>query len=108
MPDFDKFLKTVKIGVEGLAKEMLMGHWQEALNGSKAFLDASKQDLELWTVQLAAGQLSKDDFKDLVLGQMDLAELELLKQSGLAKIKIDLFVNKVLNLVIDTAFDVFL
>ncbi len=108
MSDFDKFLEMVKTGIEGLAKEMLQQHWQDALKDGEAFLQARKEELELWTVQLARGDLSKKDFEDLVKGQFDLAEMELLKQLGLGQAKIDLFVTKVLELVITTAFKVFL
>jgi hypothetical protein len=37
-----------------------------------------------------------------------LAELHALKQAGLAMVRIDRFKNALLDLVIDTAFDVFL
>jgi hypothetical protein len=108
MSDFDKFWEMVKTGLESLAKKMLQQHWEAAFNDGKAFLEARKKELERWTMRLAARELSKNDFEDLVKGQFDLAEMELLKQLGLAKADVDRFVIEVLKLVIDTAFKVFL
>ena len=57
---------------------------------------------------MAQGELTQDDFNWLVLARKHVAELHMLNQAGLAMVRIDRFKNALLDLVIDTAFDVFL
>ncbi len=108
MSDFSEFLQLLKEGVIKLAKEELAGFWETAVKDGEAYLEKSKEDLKRWTARLAAGELSQDDFEDLVQGQIDLAEMELLKQTGLALAEIERFRVNLFNLVVDTAFKVFL
>lgn len=108
MSNFDDFIDTIEKGVEELAKKTLKGFKEEAVDDAKAFLEGSKDDFKRWTKLLAQGELLQDDFEWLVLGRKDVAELHALKQAGLALVRIDRFKNALLDLVIDTAFDVFL
>ena len=108
MSNFDDFVDTIENNVEELAKKTLKGFKEEAITDAKAFLEASKEDLQRWTKLLARDDLSQDDFEWLVMGRKDVVELHVLKQSGLAIVRLDRFKNALLDLVIDTAFDVFL
>jgi galactokinase len=108
MSNFDDYVQAVEEGVKELAKKTLKGFKDEALSDAKEFLQSSQDDLQRWTKLLARGELSQDDFEWLVVGRKDVAELHALKQSGLAMIRLDRFRNALLDLVIDTAFDVFL
>jgi hypothetical protein len=108
MSNFDNFVHAVQEGVEGLAKTMLKGFKDEALTDTKTFMESSKEDLQRWTKLLAQGELTQDDFEWLVMGRKDVLELHLLKQSGLALVRLDRFKNALIDLIIDTAFDVFL
>lgn len=65
-------------------------------------LEDMKESLERWTIQLAEGKLSKEDFEFLVLGQKELIEMNALKQAGLALIKADELKNSLLNLIVNT------
>lgn len=107
MAKFDDFIDAIEGGAKELAKKTLKGFKEEAVTDTKAFLEASKDDLQRWTKLLANSDLSQDDFEWLVMGRKDVAELHALKQSGLALVRIDRFKNALLNLVIDTAFDMF-
>jgi len=108
MADFNDFLESLKKGLEELIKK----NWKEfkdaAEKDGKAFLDKTKEDLKRWTKLLAQGDLSQDDFEWLVAGKKDLAEMEALKQAGLALVRLERFQNALISLVIDTAFDIFL
>ncbi|GGO80409.1 hypothetical protein GCM10011348_17000 [Marinobacterium nitratireducens] len=108
MANFDDFTQAVEDGVKELAKRTLKGFRDEALKDADSFLQTSRDDLQRWTRLLAGGELSQDDFEWLVMGKKDVAELHSLKQSGLALIRLDRFRNALIDLVIDTAFDVFL
>lgn len=108
MADFNDFLESLKNGLDELIKK----NWKEfkdaAEKDGKAFFDKSKEDLKRWTKLLAQGDLSQDDFEWLVAGKKDLAEMEALKQTGLALVRLERFQNALISLVIDTAFDIFL
>ena len=108
MSDFDVFVDAIEEGAKELAKKTLKGFKEESVADAKGFLEAAKEDLKRWTKLLARGDLSQDDFEWLVLGRKEVAELHALKQAGLAMVRIDRFKNALLDLVIDTAFDVFL
>jgi len=51
-------------------------------------------------LQLAAGQITKEDFDDLMLDQKALANMETLKQKGLTQAAIDQFVNGTINILV--------
>ncbi len=108
MADFNDFWESLKKGLEELIKK----NWKEfkdaAEKDGKAFFDKTKEDLKRWTKLLDQGDLSKDDFEWLVAGKKDLAEMEALKQAGLALVRLERFQNALISLVIDTAFDTFL
>lgn len=108
MADFNDFLESLKKGLE----ELIQKNWKEfkdaAEKDGKVFFDKTKEDLKRWTKLLAQGNLSKDDFEWLVAGKKDLAELEALKQAGLAMVRLERFQNALISLAIDTAFDTFL
>ena len=108
MSDFDKFWEALKAGLEELTKSLGQQYLAAALQDGKNFLSAQQAELQRWTTELATGQLSKEVFVDLVMGQKDLAEMVVLKQEGLAQVQIDRFVKGVLNLVVSTAIKVFL
>jgi len=108
MPGFDDFLSSVRKKLTNLVKRNLQDHRDEAIADGKEFLEKARADLERWTGLLAEGKLSRDDFEWLVAGKKDLAELTLLKQKGLAQVRVDRFKNGLLDIVIDTAVDTFL
>ena len=108
MVDFSDFLSALEDGTKDLAKKTLKGFKDKALQDSKEFLRKSEEDLKRWTKLLASRELSQDDFEWLVLGKKDLAELHALKETGLALVRIDRFRSALIDLIIDTAFDVFL
>jgi hypothetical protein len=108
MASYQDFLNALKPAVQDLAKKTVADYSQQASADGQAFLDAQKANLDRWTKELADGELSKADFEDLVEGLQDLAELLALKQAGLAAARLDEFRTNLVNLVIDTAFAVFL
>lgn len=108
MAKFDDFKDALEDGIEDLAKETVKDFADEALNDGKAFLRETEDDLKRWTKLLASGDLSQDDFKWLVQSKKDVAQMVALTQKGLALTKIDNFRQGMLDLVVDTATNVFL
>lgn len=79
------------------------GEFVEAATAdAKSFLNKAKDDLLALTQEYAAGKLSDKEYKHLVLGLKNLAEMEGLKQAGLAQIKIDELKNNILHTIVNT------
>ncbi len=91
-----------------LVADTIQDFSQAATKDGQAFLKKARADLERWTKALARGRLSKADFEWLVQGKKDLAEMEALKQAGLGLVRVDQFRSSLIDLVIGTAFKVFL
>ena len=108
MANFNDFLDSIKDALETFAKDQWSEQKSAAVADGNAFIDQSKADLERWTKALADGNLSKSDFEWLIESRKDLFELISLKQIGLSKIAANRFKNGVIDLVIETAFKVFL
>lgn len=108
MANFQDYLDALKTGLQGLVDSTVSSYGQQATADGQAFLDSQKAELETWTQQVASGDLSRADFLDLLQGRVDLAEMLALKQAGLAEARLDQFRSGLVNLVIDTAFKVFL
>ena len=108
MADFDEFLDVLKKNIEELAEKSWKDYRQAAIDDGEEFLNQCKEDLRRWTKLLAEGQLTQDDFEWLIQSQKDLAEVKALTQAGLTLIRLDRFRNALIDLVIETAFDVFL
>jgi len=108
MTRFDDFLKALKDGLKQLVANSVHDFSQAATKDGQAFFKKARADLERWTKALAHGQLTKTDFEWLVQGKKDLAEMEALKQAGLAVVRVDQFRSSLIDLVIGTAFKTFL
>jgi len=108
MARFEEFLKALKDGLKALVADTIQDFSQAATKDGQAFLKKARADLERWTKALARGQLSKADFEWLVQGKKDLAEMEALKQAGLGLVRVDQFRSSLIDLVVGTAFKVFL
>ena len=105
--EFDRFVELVEDGTKDLAKNTLRGYKDEALADAKVFLESSKDDARRWSKLLYKGELSQEDYEWLILSKKDVVELQILKDAGLTAVRIDRFKHALMNLVIDTAFDVF-
>lgn len=107
MSAFDEFLDNVVVGARDLARQSLQGFVTQAEDDARDFLERSRADLQLWTEQLARGELSKDEFSDLVGGLKDLAKMRALTGAGVAAARVQRLRNALINLVIDSAFKAF-
>ena len=104
--NFNSLFSSLETGVANLAKTTVKQYATQAEADGKGFLTNAKSDLQTWTDQLAKGEISKDDFSDLLLGQKDLLALTALKQVGLSEIALDNFKNGIFNLIETTVFSV--
>ena len=104
MVNIDNVLKSIEEQSKSLAEKLFKQYTQQAFTDISDFLRKSKADLERWIQELARGQIDKDEFKSVVQGQLDVAEMRALKQAGLARVRIDIFNSGVLDIVVSAAF----
>lgn len=108
MADFKDFWGNLEKGLKELASKNWKEFKEAAEKDGKVFFDTIKEDLQRWTTLLAQGDLTQDDIEWLVSGKKDLAEMQALKQAGLALVRLERFQNALISLVLDTALKTFL
>lgn len=99
----DNILKSIEKQSKSLAEKLFKQYTQQALKDVEAFLRKSRADLERWVHELARREIDNDEFKSLVQGQLDVAEMRALKETGLAQVQIDLFTGGILDIVVNAA-----
>jgi hypothetical protein len=105
---FDDYVKELRNGVRKLAQELVEGLEVDALSDMNAFLKKSERNLKRWTNYLAAGEITKQDFADLVQAQKALVELHELTRAGVAGTKLDRFRSDLIALLVSAAMKVYL
>lgn len=100
--DFDKILKELKNNLINLTKENFFEFKKEGKKDMEAFLKSSENKLKKWTELLKTRDLTIEDFEWLVKSQKDLLIMTALYQTGISKIKLGHFKNKVIKTILKT------
>ena len=100
--DFKTLFEQLKKEVSNLAVTSVGQFKKEAETDAQNLLENLKQNLQAWTVQLASGEMTSDDFEFLVMGQKELIEMNILKQKGMALIDLDKLKISLINQIIKT------
>ena len=108
MKTFVEFWAQLLLNVESFAADKWNEIKEDAVEDSKDFLTAVKNDVQRWISLLAEGKLTSDDLGWLIKGKRDLAELLFLKEKGLAKPELDKFFEGLLETILATAFKLIL
>jgi len=108
MASFDDFTAALEDALKDFASAEFKDFRDAAIADGRQFFDEAEDKLKRWTQKLADGKIDAEEFEDLLLGQKDLARMKALKQRGLAKARLDKFVNGLLGVVMDTAVKTFL
>ena len=108
MPNFNDFVDMFKNDLLDFARENLEEYKNELIKDGSQFVEKAKTDLERWTEGLASGALNQEDFEFLLKAKKDLAEMEALKLSGLAQIKIDKLTNGIIDVIVGSAIKTFI
>lgn len=103
MNHFDEFLDELKSALIDIAKDVGEDIKDELLQDGKAFVEKSRDDLQRWAQLLAEGKLTQNEFEYLLQAKKDLAEMEALKQKGLAEARIDKLKNAVFSAIVGSA-----
>ena len=102
--DFQTLFDQLKKEAGNLANNSVEQFKKEAVTDAQNLLENLKQNLQTWTVQLASGEMTRDDFEFLVMGRKELMEMNILKQKGMTLIDLDKLKTKQINQIIKTAF----
>ncbi|WP_158837809.1 hypothetical protein [Polaribacter sp. L3A8] len=98
--DFDALLKELKSELVNIFGEK----WKDLKNESRKdidqFLESSKEKLKRWTKLLASGEIDIEDYEWLIKSQKDLMFMQTLHSSGVNKISLGHFKNKVIKTII--------
>jgi hypothetical protein len=86
-----------------LAKTILHGYAGEALKDAQAFRVRVEQQMHEWSQDLRNGEITQKNFASLVRGERDLAEMQALKQVGLAQVALDTFTSGFMEIVLNAA-----
>ena len=106
MSQFSDFTKAVESGAKTLARSTLKEFLTQAQSDVNDFLANERANLQKWTKQLANGELTRTEFKSLVRGERDLAQLLALTNAGVATAKLQRFRDGLIDLVISSAFKI--
>ncbi|MEI7234036.1 hypothetical protein WCT82_08920 [Pectobacterium carotovorum] len=106
MSNIEKIVVVLGQEIKNYAQDSWLPYKDAAIKDGRDFVDKLKMDLELWTIQLANKQISKDDFTFLVKAKADLATLNALKKAGLAQTQYDKFINGLIGVVISSVFKI--
>jgi hypothetical protein len=108
MPTFNDFVSTLKNDLLDFAKENFEEYKEELVKDGVSFFEKTKSDVERWTEGLSSGALSPTDFEFLLKGKKDLAEMEALKQTGLAQVQLDKLTNGIIDVITGSVVKTFL
>jgi hypothetical protein len=108
MKTFVDFWIQLITNVESFAEEKWNEIKEEAVEDSKDFLTAVKNDVQRWISLLAEGKLTADDLGWLIKGKREVAQLLFLKEKGLAQPDLDKFFEGLLEIIISTVFKIIL
>ncbi|TYP99487.1 hypothetical protein C7447_10187 [Tenacibaculum adriaticum] len=101
MIDFEKILKELKNVLLTLFKEKYSEFKSESVKDIDEILKQSRDRLERWTLLLAEGKLTLEDFEWLLNAQKDLLHMKALHKVGVSKISLGHFKNKVIKTIFD-------
>ena len=105
MAGFDGVVLAIQKGIPNLAETCLHGFVEEAKTNVSNLLESSKNDLKSWLEALTTKQLSLNDFNSLVKTKCALAEMDALKEKGIAEIQLQNFRNGVINLIVTSVMN---
>ena len=108
MSQFDDFLDAAKANLLVLGKDSFEGYSAEVRAMTQAALDKAEANLKRWLTELAGGQLTQAEFKNLVQGETDLTEIAGYTAAGMSLAEAQRLRDAVTLTVINTALDTFL
>ncbi len=100
--DGQDMLKNILGSVGALATTTFGSAADSAKQDAEALVTSIQGDISTWSQQLAAGEITADDLKWQIESKKDLAQMDLLKNAGIAQINIDEFKNGLFSIISST------
>ena len=104
MPSFKEIFDEMEDELAVFARKSWATYKDEATQDAKEFLGSSREKLQRWITALSQGAIDQDDFEWLMSSQKELAKLNALTRQGLSAIKMERFLNGVVDIIISTVF----
>lgn len=101
MPKIDDYLSKIMSGAAGYAKDAIKDLIKQAKDDKVEFIKSIGRDLERYVKELALGEISKQEFEDLVKDLASLEKIECRKLSAKAKIRAEEIAQGVTGIVVD-------
>jgi len=98
---WEKLFDLLKSDEAKSLKAELLSLIDSAKTDSEAFLKRQGEKIELYLIQLAEGQITKEQFEGYVQDIHDLTEMHALKMSVASKARAQRFVKSIANLVLN-------
>jgi hypothetical protein len=103
MSNFNDLWEELKKGAFDITKKESVNCAKELSKDVNDFLSEAKKDIETWSIQLAEGSLSMDEFNFLAEGRLkNLAEMKALTIAGIEAAQVDRIRTELVNLAIGT------
>jgi hypothetical protein len=102
VPNFDQLFQLLLAGVKRIAKEHMDEYLENAISSGTGTLYELKDNLRIWTMQLEAGEIGKEDLEWNISSAMDTVEMIALKQAGLLQVQVDRFKVDLVNFISET------
>ena len=102
--DYNLFLEKLKKNLQKTALKFGKEYSNQLVKSGENFAQKSKKNIEEWIKAANSGKLSRDDLKWLLASEDDLAQMEVLKEKGLALAQKDKLREAFVNSIIDTVF----
>lgn len=100
---FDSLLDNLKAGAIEAAKKVALGFVKEGAADAEAFVEMAWPAIQRYLNLLLSKQITEDEFRSLVLGLRDLAEMKGLTAAGLVAIEVDRTRNAILKTITSIA-----
>lgn len=101
MPKIDDYLSKIMSGAAGYAKDEIKDLIKQAKDDKVEFIKSIGRDLERYVKELALGEISKQEFEDLVKDLASLEKIECRRLSAKAKIRAEEITQGITGIVVD-------
>lgn len=99
--DFKNVFEALKTDILELVKDRFDEEGTQVRKDIEDFLEGSKDKLMRWTSLLDQGALTPAEFELLLKSQKDLLVIQSLQRAGISKIKIGLFKNEAIKIIVN-------
>lgn len=100
-PNMAEVFSDIEQQIITLAEVTVSNFKNQAISDAKNLVNTIKTDIIRWTNLLSTGQIKISEFEFLVGSEKSLTAMISLEQAGLAQLRIQNYLNGVLNVVID-------